>query len=168
MSINKKILILVLIALFLMIDIGYAKNLNEVSVTGTCNIKGKIDIQFANPYIVNAVGVNEDEIKAEVSSSGNELNVIVSNLAYPGAGVEFSTNIINIGTVPAQIESIEPYGLSNNNAIKINILDSFNDKVLQPNETYNIRFSVIWDENYNQSVNEKVDFSIVLNYIQAK
>lgn len=167
---NKKavVTILILLSFIFSFNFGYAHSSSSLSTNKTSNINDQFDMQFSNAKILNAVGVNKKTTTIEVSKDYNNLNFNAGDMQFPGAKVEYSVDVINKGTVPARLESVNCVGLENAKAIKVIGLDNIEKScpVLQPNEKYNIRFSVIWDEQCVQSINEKISFSFSLNYIQ--
>lgn len=51
-----------------------------------------------NVEVVNFAGILEENIITQVSEDANNLRIQVKDLQYPGAGVEFSVDIVNVGT----------------------------------------------------------------------
>lgn len=167
---NKKavVTILVLLSFIFWLNFGYAHSSSTLSINGTANISGKFDMQFSNAKMLNAVGINKESTTIEISRDYNNLIVNAGDMQFPGAGVEYSVDVINKGTVPARLESVNCVGLENTKAIKVIGLDNIEKccPVLQPNEKYNIRFGVVWDEKCTESINEKISFSFSMNYVQ--
>lgn len=167
---NKKavVSILILLSFIFSLNFVYASFSQNLSISGTANIINKFDMQFIDAKILDMIGVNEKTSTIQISNDYNNLIVNAGDLQFPGAGVEYSVDIINNGSVPAKLESINSTGLDNAKAIKVVGLDNIEKScpVLQPGEIYNIRFSIIWDKDCTENVNEKVSFSFSLNYVQ--
>lgn len=167
---NKKtvVAIIILLSFIFSLNFGYASFSSILLLNGTANANGQFDMQFNNAKILNAVGVNKETTTIKISKDYNNLIVNAGDLQFPGAGVEYSVDIINNGSVPAKLESINSTGLDNAKAIKVVGLDNIEKScpVLQPGEIYNIRFSIIWDKDCTENVNEEVSFSFSLNYVQ--
>ena len=116
---NKNTLIIILIILLLLLAVGYASFSDILTISGTANAKGTFNLEFQNAEIVTAVGVDEEGTKAEISEDKNTLNVNVADLAYPGAGVEFSVDIVNVGSIPAVVNAVTPTNITGSEHIKI-------------------------------------------------
>ncbi len=170
---SSQLLMIAIISFFVLsiftINVGYGKiseyNLNE----SVSNLGSEFQINFSNPSVVKAVGVNKSETYIKISPNGNSLRVNVSDLQYPGAGAEFSVDIVNNGKLPAKLDTITVNGLDNSKAIKVEVIDSYNlkDIILNPEEKINIHFTVKWDKNYTENINEISNFNLKLNYVQA-
>ena len=162
MSINKKILIALLFVTIFLVDIGYAKFADATVLNETVNVNGDFNIEFENLEIVKSCGVkNSLPIVNE-----NEIILNEIELLYPGAGIEYSVDIVNNGTMSAQVNDITINGNNDNNKIIVSV-DEIKERVLKPNQKTNVHFRVIWDENANINANGKTDFTIKINYIQA-
>lgn len=169
---NKKpVATVLLVVLILAIGIGYAAFGDTLNIVGTATANGKFDIEFSSATVVSSVGVTS--ATAEPSADKNTLNVSVSDLKYPGAGVQFQAVITNAGTAPAKISSVNPVNITGDgNAIKITGLDAISTShpVIQPNGTCTINFTVEWDstvDTLNDTVNgDSCDFSLEINYSQ--
>ncbi len=166
---NKIIAVLTLLACILLFNIAYAKYSTASSDTTVASTNKQLDIKFTNPKIIKSIGANEKESSIILSSDNKSINLNVSDLAFPGAEVEFSVDIVNQGIFPAKINSIKAEGFKENNAIKIKGLDALNNnqKILHSGEKYTINFSIYWDKNINHVVEEKTNFKIMLNYSQS-
>ncbi len=166
---NKIILIFTLLSIFFILNISYGKNFNVLATSDTVTSYGDFNIEFKNLTIVKSAGVNLSNVQNKISSNSTDLSVNVPDLAYPGAGVEFSVDITNRGTISAKLESINITGLNDDSMIKVNVLDKENiaNTVLEPEDVYNLHFTVEWDKNYNTVINEESNFKISINYVQA-
>ncbi len=165
--IYRRFLIILLLSLIFIIEIGYASFSTGMDYTDYSG--DSFDVRFENAEIINSVGVDLEGTTIEVSPGGKYLNVNVSNLQYPGAGIEFSVDVVNRGECRAKVESIIPCGLEESRDIKVNILDeeNINEIELDPNESHNIHFTVVWDYNCTKEIKDVKEFRIVINYKQA-
>ena len=175
---NKKRFVLVLLlVLVVAIAVGYAAFSDTLTITGTANAKGSFDLQFENSRIVpnTAQGVRttgENPTAITPSNENDTLTVKVADLAYPGAGVQFHTEIVNKGTVPAKVKSVTPTGLDNTNrAIKITGLDAITTShpTLAANDRCSLDFAVVWDANSDLSDSthgDSVSFTLTIEYEQ--
>lgn len=175
---NKNLLIIILIVLLLVLGIGYAAFSDTLTISGTANAKGTFDLEFQNADVVEgkAVGVRlegENATSAEISANKNTLVVKVADLAHPGAGVEFTTDIVNVGTIPAKIEKIEATNITGNadGVIKIKGLEVLNTEhpVIGAGEKCNIHFTVEWPKDSTVQLKEveNLTFSLGVQYTQS-
>ncbi len=185
---NKNVVIVALIVMLLLLAVGYAAFSDTLTISGTANAKGTFDLQFENAEIVKAVGVTMPDSTAEglatddaegtnvtsakISADGNTLNVNVADLAYPGAGVEFSVDIVNKGSISAKVNDLVPNGLEGNDIIKIEGLDqiTLDHPTIKAGEKCNIHFTVFWPENSTEVLPEdgiSVEFGLQIEYIQS-
>lgn len=125
--------------------------------------------------VVTSVGVNLDNTKAVISPDKNTLTVTVDGLAYPGAGVEFATDIVNVGSIPATVEAVTPFNMEGSdalkNAIKIKGLDAITTEhpTLASGERCNIHFTVEWDKDATAEIGEAdgtLTFGLSIQYTQ--
>lgn len=170
---NKKMLIIVLVTLLLVLAVGYAAFSDVLVVSGTANAKGTFNIEFQDAKVVTSAGVDLTKTKAVVSENKNDLSVVVADLSYPGAGVEFSVDIVNTGTISADITKVNRKDIKGSKNIKIKGLDVIDDdhKTLAPGEKCNIHFTVEWPESSTQALekgNEEVKFELSIQYTQSE
>ncbi len=169
---NKNIVIIVLIILLLALSIGYAAFSDILTISGTANAKGTFNLEFQNAEIVTAVGVNEEGTKAEISEDKNTLNVNVVDLAYPGAGVEFSVDIVNVGSIPAQVNAVTPTNITGSEHIKIEGLEAIttDHPTIEAGGKCNIHFTVEWPVTATDPLGENgesTSFELEIEYTQG-
>ncbi len=169
---NKNIIILLLLILLLILAVGYAAFSDILSVSGTANAKGTFDLEFQNSEIVTAVGVNEEGTKAEISEDKNTLQVNVADLAYPGAGVEFSVDIVNVGSIPAQVNAVTPTNITGSEHIKIEGLEVITTAhpIIEAGGKCNIHFTVEWPVTATDPLEENgesTSFNLEIEYTQG-
>lgn len=172
---NKKYIIVVLIVLLLALAVGYAAFSDTLTISGTASAKGTFDLQFESATLNKSEGVTVDEVTKEngtyikISEDKNTANVVVKNLAYPGAGAEFTVKIKNVGTVPAKLKNITKTGLDDAD-IKVTFpADLAAGEKIAANGECTITFTVVWDKEskLDTSTAEKtLDFSLGLEYEQ--
>ena len=152
---NSKIfIIIILLSVLFSIEIGFANSsitYDKLADIDTSNFS----VRFDNIKEVKCVGVNSDDATAFVSQDGKKINFNVSNMQYPGAGIEYSVDVINNGDLPIKIVSIEH---GENEDIKIKVIDEegIKDKKIKSNEKCRIHFYVVWDYD-STNVNAKAD-----------
>lgn len=171
MSIKRffKFILIELAIMVLLLNVGYAKVSNASDNSEVAFSNGIFDVQFENASIVKSAGVNTEKTFIKLSNNGQNLTTNVADLAYPGAGAEFSVNIVNNGSVPVKISSIVVEGIDDTSFLKVSILNenSLNNKILYSGEKCNMYFTVVWDKSYTYSLNEVANFSLKVNCIQA-
>ncbi len=169
---NKNAVIIVLIVLLLLLTVGYAAFSDILTISGTANAKGTFNLEFQNAEIVTMVGVNEEGTKAEISEDKNTLQVNVADLAYPGAGVEFSVDIVNVGTIPAMVNAVTPTNITGSEHIKIEGLEAIttDHPIIEAGGKCNIHFTVEWPVTATDPLGENgesTSFELEIEYTQG-
>ena len=169
---SKNIIIVSLLILLLALAVGYAAFSDILTISGTANAKGTFNLEFQNSEIVTLVGVNEEGTKAEISEDKNILNVNVADLAYPGAGVEFSVDIVNVGTIPAQVNAVTPTNITGSEHIKIEGLEAIttDHPIIEAGGKCNIHFTVEWPVTATDPLGENgesTSFELEIEYTQG-
>ena len=109
---NKTNLIIILIILLLVLAIGYAVFSDILTISGTANAKGTFDLEFQNAEVVKNIGADIEKTTAVISEDKDTLTVNVADLSYPGSGVEFAVDIVNVGSIPAEIQAVTPTNIT--------------------------------------------------------
>lgn len=171
---NKNIVIILLLILLIAIGTGYAIFSDTLIISGTATVSGILDLQFQNPQIVNFAGVDEANITVKLSEDSNNLTVGATDLQYPGAGVEFSVDIVNVGNLPAKVNEVGTMVSDYNHyhsVLKINGLDLIKTEhpIIQPNEKCNIHFTIEWPKEATEPINDNgnIMFELEIEYTQA-
>ncbi len=169
---NKNTVIIVLIVLLLVLAVGYSAFSDILTISGTANAKGTFNLEFQNAEVVTAVGVNEEGTKAEISEDKNTLNVSVVDLAYPGAGVEISVDIVNVGTIPARVNAVTPTNITGSEHIKIEGLEAIttDHPIIEAGGKCNIHFTVEWPVTATDPLGENgesTSFELEIEYTQG-
>lgn len=165
---NKKFIIVLLLFFFFMVNVGYAKIIDSSEISETSNVSNDLTLEFKNPKMESFAGINLRKTSCNIINNGKTLNVHVSELEYPGAGVEFSVDIVNSGNIKMTLDSINVTGIKNDSALKVKVLNrkQIANRILSPNEKCTVYFTVVWDYN-NNNINNINDFEISFNYYQA-
>ena len=169
---NKKYLIVVLVVFLLALAIGYAAFNQVLTISGTANANGTFDMQFASAKVDSAVGVDTANTTATISADKSTVNVAVKDLAYPGAGAQFTVVIKNNGSIPAKVNSVTPTGITGSTNIKITGLDAITTEhsTLAAGETCTLTFTVEWDKNSTTALTAEeqtgISFSLAIDYTQ--
>ena len=168
---NKKILILLLIILLLILAVGYAVFSETLTISGTANAKGTFDLEFQNAEVVKNVGADVEKTTVVISEDKNILTINAADLAYPGAGVEFSVDIVNVGTMPAEIGALTLTNITGSDKIKVTGLDGI--KVGHPKievgDRCNIHFTVEWPADSGEILEDEssISFGLQIEYTQS-
>lgn len=176
---NKTILFLSVMLFILLLSLGYAVFSDTLTISGTATARGTFDLVFQNAKVVEgtAEGIDIEKTTAKISDDGNTLTINIADISHPGAGAEFSVDIVNIGTIPARIKSVIQTNIRGIGLAKITGLDEIGKErpTLQGQERYNICFRVEWDseitdeteiENILDTIGDTVNFKLQLDYEQ--
>src|SRR5574344_2014873 len=169
---GRKYLIIVLIVLLLALAVGYAAFSDTLHITGTANANGTFDMQFFSATVDSKVGVNADGTTATISADKNTLTVAVKDLAYPGAGAQFTTVIKNAGSIPAKINKVTATGITGSTNIKIKGLDAITvaHPTIAAGKTCTLTFTVEWDANSTTELTAEekagITFNLDIEYTQ--
>ena len=166
---KQKYVLILLLALLLGLVVGYAAFSDVLTISGRATAQGTFDIQFSEASVVTSAGVTS--ATCNIDHDSNQLNVQVSGLSYPGAGVQFHTVIENVGDLPAEISSVSLTPDPLTAPIIVTGLDVLNDshEELVSGGTCSLDFTVQWDPSYTASLDDEltVDFSLTVNYVQS-
>ena len=168
---NKNIFIIVLLILLLALSIGYAAFSDILTISGTANAKGTFDLEFQNAQVVKNVGADLDKTTAIISEDKNTLTVNVADLSYPGSGVEFSVDIVNVGTIPAEVQAVTPTNVTGSKKIKVSGLDVIktNHPKIEAGDKCNIHFTVEWPADAGEILENEssISFGLEIEYAQS-
>ena len=170
---NKNLIIIIIILFLLILAIGYAAFSEKLTISGTANANGTFDVEFQNAEKVKMIGVDEENTTAVISAEKNKLTVNVADLAYPGAGVEFSVDIYNNGTIPATVNDVKLKEITETEYIQVKGLEQITSEhqTIEAGDTCNIHFTVEWpaDKIPETALNENESgtFELQIEYTQA-
>lgn len=169
---SKKYLILLLIVFLLALAIGYAAFTDTLHITGTANANGTFDLEFQNAKVDSAVGCDTVGTKATISADKNTLTVVAKDLAYPGAGAQYTVEIVNVGTIPAKVQSVTPTNITGSDNIKIKGLDAIttDHPTIAAGDKCTLTFTVEWDKDSTAELTEEektgISFDLGIEYTQ--
>lgn len=169
---NQKYLIILLIVFLLALAIGYAAFSDTLTISGTANANGTFDLEFQNATVDSTVGCDAEGTTATISADKDTLNVVVKDLAYPGAGAKISVDIANVGTIPAKVLSVTPTNITGSDNIKISGLEAITTShpKIDANGVCHLTFTVEWDKDSTAEATlaEKtgVSFGLEIEYTQ--
>ena len=168
---NKNIVIIMLAILLLVLAVGYAAFSDILTISGTANAKGTFDLEFQNAEVVKNVGADIDKTTATISEDKNTLTVNVANLSYPGSGVEFSVDIVNVGTIPAEVKAVTPINITGSDKIKVTGLDVIkaDHPKIEVGDKCNIHFTVEWTADAGEILENEssISFGLQVEYVQS-
>ncbi len=168
---NKKIIIITLIILLLVLAVGYAIFSDTLTILGTANAKGTFDLEFQNAEVVKVVGADAEKTTAEISADKNTLTVKAGDLSYPGAGAEYSVDIVNVGTMPAEVQALIPTNITGSDKIKVTGLDTIktDHPKIEVGGKCNIHFTVEWPADVGEisESESSISFGLQIEYTQA-
>ena len=160
-----------IIILLLALAIGYAAFSDVLSISGTANAKGTFDLEFQNAEVVQMVGVNKENTTATISADKNTLTVNAADLSYPGSGAEFSVDIVNVGTIPAEVQAVTPTNITGSDKIKVTGLDVIktDHPKIEAGDKCTIHFTVEWPVDVTEiPENESsISFGLQVEYVQS-
>lgn len=168
---KRNYLVAVLVIILASLAIGYAAFSETLTISGTANAKGTFDMIFASASIdtANAQGIDKVNSKAEVDpSDSNVVNVVIKDLAYPGAGAAVTVVIKNNGTVDAVLKKLTLSEVDPD--IEVFYPDAatgFKEGEVVPAQgTCTVTFYVKWKTTSTYTAEKTVDFSATLDYEQ--
>ena len=168
---RKNLIISILVILILTLGIGYAALSDTLTISGTASAKGTFDLEFQNAEIVKNVGADAEKTTAVIGVDGDTLTVNAADLAYPGAGVEFAVDIVNVGTIPAEVQAVTPTNITGNDQIKIAGLEEIKVEhpKIEPGDRCNIHFTVEWPSDSGEipEAESSISFGLQIEYAQS-
>ncbi len=169
---KQNIVIIAVIALVLVLAVGYALFSETLTINGTATASANFDVEFTSIGSVTSAGYTKQTTDpvheiAAISNDKNAVVIQVNKLDYPGAYVDIPITITNVGTLQATLNAINITGWkSTSTPIKVSytyagttITDTDNaaalasvavaDREIAPQGTKVITVHVEWDANDN-------------------
>ena len=171
MNNNKKIIIGVL-ALLVVMTMGYALFSETVNVGGTAKGTGDFGIIFEDVQIIDDTGTKG--AKVSISSDKKSLSLTGMQFEYPGAGITVKYKVKNIGSIPAlfkrrnmnmtqdELLSLKKIGIT---------ADISNILYLEPGEIKEVEFSIFWNLNDKVTITKEsinLIYDLVYNQVNSK
>ena len=160
---KQNFLFIIVVIFCLSLTVGYSLFSKTITINGTATAKGNFDVIFENSKVKTEVG--STGATAVISEDKNTLTLNVPKLEYPGAYAEFTVDVTNVGTIPAQLIGITESNLTASPSIKISYSGITKDEVMAQSDKRTITIRVDWLST-STSGSETVEFSIKLNYQQ--
>lgn len=162
---HKSSLILILLAVVVVMAIGYAAFTQALNIEGSAHITSKWDVHIEEIAVANEINrgknisatVSEDKLSADMQTE----------LIMPGSSVTYNITVKNSGTLDAKL-SVLNFNDSNNEAIIFSHSGiAINDEI-KSNQTQTFSVTVTFDPNYTHypEVNTST-LTMTLSYVQA-
>lgn len=170
---NKNILIGALIAVVLIMGVGYAAFAQQLTINGNANITSTWDvhIQSITPGTPKGTASN---VSATVDPSDNTKATFSTNLVSPGDSLTYTVTVVNAGTIDAMVDTdgITFTEGPNNQAIKYSY-SGINDgtKVAANDGTAQFTVTVTYDSSVtSQPSAEQLTNTLTMNldFVQDK
>ena len=164
---KKKGIIIGVLAVALVMVVGYALFSDTLTINGTATAEGEFELTTTCDDDVNdALGFNRPQESGSVSNSnincsGKSVNVSAT-LGYPGSYKYYRVKVTNTGTIPAKLEKIvelndpDLYTFSKeNNPMAIENCEGTSDNMV----CARLFSSLTWLDDYVSTDDDMLDFS---------
>lgn len=101
---NKNILIGALIAVVLIMGVGYAAFAQQLTINGSANITSTWDVHIQSIEPGEPVGTASN-VSATVNPSDNTKATFSANLQSPGDSITYTVTVVNAGNIPAMVNT---------------------------------------------------------------
>lgn len=163
---RKQSLIIVSIVLCMItMAVGYSIFRTNTEVSGKTAAAKNLEVVFIKIGDIKQEG--SVDAAAFISNGGKSVTINVPKLTYKGAYVDVPITIKNIGTLPARLQSISQFGVSNDASIDVSYNGiGITDAVLNPGDEQSFNVKVSWARDLLVDVNN-CEFLIRFNYVQG-
>ena len=166
----------IILILFASIGVGYAALTSTISINGTTQItSAKWNVHFAN---VTKGGNSVGAASATLSDNNTTLTVSGITLSSPGSEYEVYVNVVNGGTIDANLSSLVKSGLSpaQQQYLSYNVTYAFNrpikqNDLLKAGSFETLRISIKYNDNKSNAPSTSQSIGTMtfkLNYVQEK
>ena len=167
---NKNILIGALLAVVLIMGVGYAAFAQQLTINGDANITSRWDVHIKSITPGEPVGTATN-VSAKVDSATQA--TFQANLVSPGDSITYTVVVENGGTLPAIVaqDAITFTEGPNNQAIKYTYsgITAGTTKVAPNNGTATFTVTVTYDSSITEQPEESQlsnDLTMTLNFVQ--
>ena len=171
MNNNKKIIIGVL-ALLVVMTMGYALFSETVNVGGTAKGTGDFGIIFEDAQIIDDTGTKG--AKVSISSDKKSLSLTGMQFEYPGAGIRVKYRVKNIGSIPALFKR-RNMNMTEDELLNLKKIGTYADisniLYLEPGEIKEVEFELFWNlDDQVTTTKESINliYDIVYNQVNSK
>lgn len=162
---HKSSIIMILLAVVLIMAIGYAAFAQQLTINGSAEITSTWGVHIED------IAVNNTTLDAQnVSTSVGDNNLSATfnaNLTTPGSSVTYDVTVKNGGTLNAKLDSLV-FTDSNNDAILYSYAGISKDDVIDAGETQKFTIKVEFNNAYT-TMPESTTSSVTMNltYVQG-
>lgn len=162
---HKTSLILILLAVVVVMAVGYAAFAQQLNITGTAQINSTWDVHIEEISVASELNQGKN-ISATVASDKLSVN-FQAELVIPSSSVTYNVTVKNSGTIDAKLDSLL-FDNSQNEAIKYSYSGIALNDVIESGETQTFTVTVTFDENYTKDPEVKTGtLTMTLGYVQA-
>ncbi len=162
---HKTSLILILLAVVVVMAVGYAAFAQQLNITGTAEITSTWDVHIEEISVASELNQGKN-ISATVASDKLSVN-FQAELVIPSSSVTYNVTVKNSGTIDAKLDSLL-FDNSQNEAIKYSYSGIALNDVIESGDTQTFTVTVTFDENYTKDPEVKTGtLTMTLGYVQA-
>ena len=162
---HKSSLIMVLVAVVLVMAIGYAAFAQALTINGTAEITSKWDVHIED-IAVNHEILDGKNVSATVGD--DKLSATFqAELISPGSGVTYNITVKNAGTLDAKLDTIT-FNSDNNDAIQYSYSGINQNDVINADGTKTFTITVKFNDSYTTTpANKTSTLTMNLTFVQA-
>ncbi len=164
---HKNIVIGLLLAVVLVMAVGYAAFATQLTINGTANITSTWDVRIKSITAMTPVG-DASNVSTTVDPDSGLTATFEANLVSPGDQITYSISVENAGSLDAKLDDLS-FTEEENPAIEYSYLNIKKDDVIKSkNEqvfTVTIKYS---DDVTEQPENKTETLKMTLSYVQDK
>lgn len=164
-DVHKSSVIMVLLAIVLIMAIGYAAFAQKLTINGSAEISSKWDVHIEDIAVNNTtLGAQNDS----TSVGDNKLSATFNaNLNTPGSSVTYDVTVRNGGTLNAKLDSLV-FTDSNNDAIIYRYDEISEGDVITAGDSQKFTVTVQFNSSYTTMPASKTSsLTMNLTYVQA-
>ncbi len=163
-NMHKSSVIMVLVAVVLIMSIGYAAFAQKLTINGTSTIASSWDI-YIEDIAVNNKTLDAENVSASVDDKLSA--TFQANLVSPGSSVTYDVTVKNGGNLNAKLDSLT-FTDSNNEAILYSYAGINENDVINAGDTQTFTITVQFNNSYTQMPENKTSsVKMILTYVQA-
>ena len=163
-NMHKSSVIMVLVAVVLIMSIGYAAFAQKLTINGTSTITSSWDI-YIEDIAVNNKTLDAENVSASVDDKLSA--TFQANLVSPGSSVTYDVTVKNGGNLNAKLDSLT-FTDSNNESILYSYASINENYVINAGDTQTFTITVQFNNSYTQMPENKTSsVKMILTYVQA-
>ena len=162
---KKTAIIVFLLAIVLVMTIGYAAFMQALTINGTATIDSTWDVH------IESIAVNNETLGAKSNSAEVGIDSLIADfdvsLTTPGSSVTYDITVKNNGSINAKLDSISFSDLEND-AIIFSYSGIDLDDVINSGDSQTFTLTITFNNSY-QTMPENIDdkLTMYLTYVQA-